>query len=99
MKIAVRTLAIVAVLALLVWGMNEAAAAARPTLPEPPAAVSIEDGSELAASTDAVSRPLVTLRERPKLGHHVAVDAPECAAHARAAWHPTRHACDGSPDH
>ena len=100
MKTTVRTLAIVAALALLTWGANEAAAAARPSLAEPPAAVSIEDGAELAATADAAGRHPLAIREHAKIGRpQITLHEPDHSERARAAWHPTRHACDASPDH
>ncbi len=99
MKTGVRTLAIAAAIALLTWGANEAAAAARPSLAEPPAAMSIEDGAELASTAECVTRPPPTARERPSVGPRPAVAEPEHSERTRGAWHPTRHACDGSPDH
>ena len=94
-----RTLAIVAALALLTWSANEAGAASRPNLAEPPAALAIEDGAELASTAEAVERQLPTLREPAKIRSSVTTPVPDHSDHARAAWHPTRHACDGSPDH
>ena len=99
MKTDVRTLAIAAVIALLGWGANEAAAAARPRLAEPPAAMSIEDGAELASTAECVTRPPTTTRERTSVGPRRAAADPEHSEQTRGAWHPTRHACDGSPDH
>ena len=99
MKTAVRTLAIATVIALLTWSANEAAAAARPSLAEPPSAMSIEDGAELDSMAESVTRPTTTARERPSVGPRFAAAEPEHSERTRGAWHPTRHACDGSPDH
>jgi hypothetical protein len=96
-----RCLAILTVAALLTWAAGEGIAAGRPTIPELPSEISIDDDFAGTQTTDrvaGVAHPPQDLRAKIVAGSR-ARDGRQRTWSRPGTWHPTRHARDDSPDH